>query len=210
MIKAAKNGSGGFHLTRYMHDRKERLEDEAIGNYAVFGQLGGLIISLMCFMKWLTTYNTLMSYILLALTAFGLYMMITGVIVPQSLNWIYRPFSIFGNKIGEIIFDVLLLIVYFVFVLPVGLFMRRKNHEYLYAEWDDKYPFDERSGFTVWKSSASSSKGGMLGTSARIIQMLMMNGKYIFIPAVIILIALGIILFFVSSSVMAPFIYTLF
>ena len=158
-------------MTRYMQDRKERLEDESIGNYAIFGQLGGLIISLLCFMKWLTTYNAVMSYILLALIAFGLYMIISGVIIPQSLEWCYRPFSVFGNKIGEIIFDVLLLIVYFVFVLPVGLFMRRKNHDYLYVEWDDNYPFSERNGFSSWKSSASSSKGGMLGTSARIIQM---------------------------------------
>ena len=186
------------------------MTDEMITNYAVFGQLGGLIVSLLGFMKWLTTYNAVMSNILLALTAFGLYMIISGVILPQSLEWCYKPFSIFGNKIGELIFDVLLLIVYFVFVLPVGLFMRRKNHDYLYLEWDDKYPYDEKNGFTSWKSSGASSKNGMLSTSARIIEMFMMNGKYIFIPAVLILIALGIILFFVSSSVMAPFIYTLF
>ena len=197
-------------MTRYMQERKNRLEDEMITNYAVFGQLGGLILSLLGFMKWLTTYNAVMSYVLLGLTAFGLYMIISGVILPQSLEWCYKPFSIVGNKIGELIFDILLLIVYFVFVLPVGIFMRRKNHDYLYLEWDGKYPFAEREGFTSWKSSGMTSRNGMLSTSARIIEVFMMNGKYILIPAVMILIALGIILFFVSSSVMAPFIYTLF
>ena len=197
-------------MTRYMQERKNRLEDEMITNYAVFGQLGGLILSLLGFMKWLTTYNAVMSYVLLGLTAFGLYMIISGVILPQSLEWCYKPFSIVGNKIGELIFDILLLIVYFVFVLPVGIFMRRKNHDYLYLEWDGQYPFAEREGFTSWKSSGMTSRNGMLSTSARIIEVFMMNGKYILIPAVMILIALGIILFFVSSSVMAPFIYTLF
>lgn len=168
-------------MTRYMQDRKDRLEDEAIVNYAVFGQLGGFIVCLLCFMKWLTTYNALMSNILLALFAFGLYMIISGVIIPQSLEWCYRPFSVFGNKIGELIFDVLLLIVYFVFVFPVGFFMRRKNHDYLYFEWDEKYPFNERSGFTSWKSSVSSSKGGIFRTSTRIIQLFMLNGKYIYL-----------------------------
>ena len=58
-------------MTRYLQDRKERLEDEMITNYAVFGQLGGLIVSLLGFMKWLTTYNAVASNILLASLIFS-------------------------------------------------------------------------------------------------------------------------------------------
>ena len=195
---------------KYLQDRKARLDEKLVNDYAIFGQLGGIIIFILSFAKWLTTYGEITSKILVALMIFGVYMISSGVIIPQSLNWCYKIFSVIGNKIGEIIFKILLFIVYIIFVLPAGYFMRNKKYDYLYLSWNDKYPFEEKNGFTQWHSSGNLSGNGFLSTSGKLLGLFIANGKYIFIPAVLILIALGIILFFVSSSVMAPFIYTLF
>ena len=217
-----KIGSGGLTLikNKYLNDRKKRLELEEISDLAIFGQVGGLIfcwlsgtawINLCWFepSKWLN-YGRVLSPLMVLIFAFGLYMIFCGVIIPQWLNWFYKIFSYIGNKIGEIIFKILLTILYVIFVIPIGIIYNKHRQKYLYAFWDDKYPYDEREGFTDWKPADTSNKKGMAGTSLKLFGMLVNNGQYILIPVVIFLIALGIILFFVSSSVMAPFIYTLF
>ena len=43
-----------------------------------------------------------------------------------------------------------------------------------------------------------------------VLQFFARRGHYIFLPTLIVLLALGVVLFFVKSSALAPFIYTLF
>ena len=43
-----------------------------------------------------------------------------------------------------------------------------------------------------------------------VLQFFARRGHYIFLPTLVVLLALGLVLFFVKSSVLAPFIYTLF
>lgn len=197
-------------MTEYMIERKKRMDDQMLKDYSVFGQLGGLIFCIIGFMKWLTTYNEVLASLLVIIIAFGLYLMVSGIVFPQSIAWFYKLFSFVGNKIGNIIFGILLTVVYLVFLIPVSRFIKRKKGKYLYLSWNGEYPGNEKTGFISWMGTDIADKKGMLGTMTGLMGTFINHGQQIFVPIVVLLVILGVILFFVSSSVMAPFIYTLF
>lgn len=209
MKKAGSNGSGGFRLTKYMELRTKSLKEKEMKDDAVFGLLGGIIMVALGSLRWLISVSWI-SCIWLFIALTGGLLFLTGLIAPCLLRKIYRVFSIVGNKIGEIIFWTLLIIVYCLFIIPVGILMKKKREEYFYAEWENEYTGKEKSGFIVWSGKEKSDRNGMLGTVWGLMEYVIGNGKSFLLPVIVVLIVLGIILFFVSSSVLAPFIYTLF
>lgn len=209
MKKADNNGWGGFRLTNYMKKRKVRLEEEKIEDSSLFGQIAGTILMLIGFLRWMVSYNNI-SYLWMILFMFGIFLFIAGVLIPQCIAWLYDGMRFIGNKVGCIIFSVMLFAVYSIFIIPTGYFIRSRRNDYMYVLWDEEFKGKEISVFFPRKEYKKLEEIGIRGETFKLIQYLIINGKIIFLPVVIILLILGIILFFVSSSIFAPFIYTLF
>jgi len=114
---------------------------------------------------------------------------------------------------GRIIFSVILTALYILFILPVGLFLRRKRETQGYFTWGQTPPAP-RSMFADINQRKSpalkTGKASYFGIVYKLLSVFITNRKFILIPIVIILVIVGLVLFFVSSNVMTAFIYTIF
>lgn len=196
-------------MTKYMKKRKLRLDERRVKDSSLFGLMLGTILIMISLLRWIMTYSN-MSYFWEVSGVIGFFLFIAGALVPQCITWFYKGMRYVGNKIGNVIFSVLLFMVYGLLVIPISFLMRNRKKNYSYALWDDEYKGEDTSCFFPWKEKKKVEARGIRGVSYELIQYFILNGKIIFIPVVIILLMIGIILFFVSSSVFAPFIYTLF
>lgn len=119
------------------------------------------------------------------------------------------------SKIGHGVFVALLCVLYFVMICPVGFWLRwRRGTAPIYA-WEGKSPAPDEG----WRTKSTiviadnlvrlRSRRLIFGPFA-VISFFIRHRSYFLIPLVIILIVMGLTLFFVQTSVLAPFIYTLF
>ena len=196
-------------MTEYMKKRKLRIDEKKVEDSSLFGLMSVIILILISFLRWIVTYSN-MAYLWEISGAIGILLFMAGALVPQSITWFYNGMRCIGNKLGNIIFSVLLFIVYGIFVVPISFIMKNRKNNYSYILWDDEYKGEENSCFSPWKEKKKVEAKGIRGVSFGLIQYMILNRKFIFIPVVVVLLMIGIVLFFVSSSVFAPFIYTLF
>jgi len=143
----------------------------------------------------------------------GLLSLAVALIVPSLLaipeKWLRRV----GGWVGHGIFLALLTVVYFLMIWPMGRWLRRHGAAPIYQWTNTPLPESER-----WQPkivAVRANAGG--GASPRlwlqpyhVISFFLRHKAYFLVPVLLVLIALGLTLFFVQTSVLAPFIYTLF
>lgn len=120
-----------------------------------------------------------------------------------------------GNWIGHGAMTIVLVIVYFAFFWPVGALLRRLKGPDPVYEWRILPP----PGMEGWRtkelppdvaSADAPGRGpGRIGLFT-VLAFFARRGHYLLIPALLVLVSLGIALFFLQTSALAPFIYTLF
>lgn len=191
------------NLNRLHFEKKQR-------DNIVFGQLGGLILVLLGVVRWYADANNEYRLLHLFVISSGIILIALGFLLPDAVSPVYKIFSYIGNKIGSIVFALVLSFIYFFVVAPISYFVKKRQNEYLLMKWEDEYPGSEEYGFTSWNPIGGIVHNSFAGSIFRIIGIFAGSGQAIIIPVVLLLVILGVILFFVSSSVMAPFIYTLF
>ena len=199
-------------MTDYIKEYRQRKLDNKLKDLGFFGIFGGTILILFGSIKWLISDVSFEKWYLV-IAILGWAICISGLIIPDILGGLYRCFIAFGNFIGKIIFSYMLSFVYIILVVPIGLIMRKKRNNYDIAQWDGEYEGKENSGFAAWKNDLQKdekNENSMRGIAFRLLGYFFTSGQYILMPSVFILIVIGVFLFFVSSSVIAPFIYTLF
>lgn len=122
----------------------------------------------------------------------------------------------FGNRVGHVLISIILIPIYYIMIWPAGMVLRRVRGTHpIYAwlnqprddmqGWQDKalpYDLDDPRAYTTNPRR----KVSML----RVILFFIHGGHFLFIPVLIIIVSLGIALFFLQTSALAPFIYTLF
>jgi hypothetical protein len=116
--------------------------------------------------------------------------------------------------VGGALFTILLALVYVALVVPVGWLVRRANGVDPVYSWIHE-PRRDMEGWNPKQVFFEANLGhsGKLSLAKRFVSVLAFfaqRGHYFFLPVLVILIALGMVLFFVKSSALAPFIYTLF
>ena len=111
------------------------------------------------------------------------------------------------------LFAALLTILYCLLIFPIGLLLRGKREAQGYVCWDQARP-EPRSMFMeinqVDTHMQGAAKASYFGVLYRLFSIFIANKKMILIPALIMIVLLGLILFFVSSNVMTAFVYTIF
>lgn len=149
-----------------------------------------------------------------AVAALGL----LGLLITLVLPWLWRGpeagLTAVMRRIGGALFAMLLALIYALLVFPVG-WVRRYVHgaDPIYA-WGSELP-RRMEGWHTKEVLFELNVGAMSNPSflrrfVNVLQFFARRGHYVFLPVLVILLALGIVLFFVQTSALAPLIYTLF
>jgi len=138
-----------------------------------------------------------------------------------AVPWIWalpeRLFRRLANVIGHAIFAAILTVVYFTFFWPIGTIMRCARRSNPICRWDTALP----SGDEAWRpkhltvlAEARAALGArrrhLLLQPVAVLGFFVRRGHYLLVPVLILLIVLGLVLFFLQTSALAPFIYTIF
>lgn len=147
---------------------------------------------------------------------FGLVAVIATLFIPFVWYWPERALRAFGNRVGGLLMNGLLAIVYFAIVWPFGWLLRATRGADPIYRWQIRPP-EGMEGWHVKELPADVRTGaggvgpprGRLGLWA-VLRFFVRGGHYALIPGILVLVSIGIVLFFLQTSVIAPFIYTLF
>lgn len=197
----------------YLRQRAARLAYERLKREIVFA----LVLSTMALTIGAWRYFIVVGAderIALALVVFGIVGLVLALILPCAWIPLERALSWLMGKIGGALFGLVLSVVYFTLITPVGWFLRRHQGSGPIHSWLGEAP--GRLPGWIGKEVAFDAPLAGSGTPslwrrwAGVLRFFAERGHYVFLPALVVLIALGLALFFVKSSALAPLIYTLF
>ncbi|WP_054773630.1 DUF5989 family protein [Methylogaea oryzae] len=141
----------------------------------------------------------------------GVAALLVTLIVPYFWLLPERVLRKFGNWVGHGLMKIILVAVYYGLIWPVGAIMRsRRGTHPLYA-WGAQ-PTEGMEGWhgkTLPYDVANEAGSGNLGLY-KVLLFFVRQGHFLLLPVLIVLISLGVALFFLQTSALAPFIYTLF
>ncbi|MCC7527884.1 MAG: hypothetical protein IT342_05140 [Candidatus Melainabacteria bacterium] len=211
LSKVDRQARGSSHANDYMRRLQLRRERAALKNNVIFGLTFGWVLTLMGTFK---TWILLEGAPAMLLLAAGLAFLTTTLAAPSLMIYPHRVMKAIATFVGTNLFKGILIVVYFVTILPAGLIYQKKNsHEPFYSwsvdkplcieGWTDKETSDESGRTSQYVLPLWLSPLQVLVYFAR-------HSQLLFLPCLIVLLMLGLIGIFVQSSALAPFIYTLF
>lgn len=182
----------------FINKKNEKsIQNSEINNY-IFGLTFGFGITLIFIFRLLYKKLGLLSIIDLIFILYGIFCIILATINPKlklltkirNLN--IKIFNFFGN----LILKTILFVVYFIFVVPVGMYVQKKeksmaattnfvDYKDCYNTKPEKYKF-----LKIFKLFASD--------------------YFYMIPLIIVLLIISFLVVLITSSVFTPLIYTLF
>lgn len=196
----------------FLRRREERRVEHEIKSQTVLGLvLGGALLLVSCYKLYLDPTDWPGFFALLEVL--GLVLLAVTLVIPQVLAPIEAVLRFFATTIGEWVLCAVLAIVYLAIMTPIGYFIRATKGTAPIYRWPSSGPHDwdgwnPKSVSTVVRG-ASDMRGARTGVIG-VIAFFVKRGKILLLPAVVLLIAFGLALYFVKTSVLAPFIYTLF
>lgn len=143
--------------------------------------------------------------------------MLVTLIAPFVWRWPEHLIRRFGNWLGHWAMTALLVPVYYLLFWPFGAFMRMFKGAHPIYRWADA----ATSGMEGWTPKelppdvanararsvdARRRRSGFFGVLVFFVR----RGYFFLLPALLVVVLLGIALFFLQTSALAPFIYTLF
>ncbi len=202
---------GSAHLNDYMRRLQLRKEKAALKNNVIFGLTFGWVFTLMgAFKSWILLEGGLSPFILAA----GLAFLATTLVAPGLMVYPHRVMKAIATFVGTNLFKAILIVVYFLTVLPAGLIYQKKNNHEPFYSWSVDKPLCIE-GWTAKESSDENGKTTEYVLPAwlqplQVVVYFARHSQLLFLPCLIVLLMLGLIGIFVQSSALTPFIYTLF
>ena len=202
--------------TRYARRLAERRELEEIRQLANFGLTLGCVFSLLGGFIWFCVVSRI-DWFWWGMMTSGLVLMFLGTVLPQSLYWPQRLWMGLAHLQGQFMMNILLTIVYFLMLWPLGIWERRKRGgTHPFYSWKDSAPLlksgweelPESSRSAVPDAPLKTGSRSLIGLFAEALRFFTERGHYLLLPILLILLLLGLILFFVQTSALAPLIYT--
>jgi hypothetical protein len=145
----------------------------------------------------------------------GALAMLVTLVAPFAWEVPERGIRRFGNWLGHALMTAILVLVYGLFFWPVGALIRALRGADPVYQWRTTPPAGmegwrrKELPFDVAGASGAGASAGRVGFFA-VLVFFTRRGYYLLIPALVVLVSLGIALFFLQTSALAPFIYTLF
>ncbi len=204
------------HAKNFLARRKLREESRALTQQLVLGFGIGFILLVVGAYKYFISVGAWDALWLGAMWAggFSIAMTLMMPFVWRGLEGLLRKF---GNWLGHGVMTAILTIVYFLLIWPVGALLRASKGQHPIYHWDVK-PHTGMEGWLDKKLPHDLPGSGRRddGVSRRrtgmvsVLVFFARRGHIIFLPLLLLLVSLGIALFFLQTSALAPFIYTLF
>jgi hypothetical protein len=197
----------------YLHSLALRRQAEAIRRQSAYGLVMGWILTLVAGFIYYCVPSRL-DWLWAVLIGVGLLHLAAAVVLPQALAWPERVWMAVARWQGWLVMLILLTVVYFVLLWPAGRLRRRREEGFI--AWEDQPPaatFGWRPIDLAETDSGPATQARRRGLPlllVRVIAFFFRRGNYVLLPILILLLVLGLILYFVQSSALAPFIYTLF
>jgi hypothetical protein len=179
---------------------------------AVFGIAGGFILS--CLFGFRAFYVTEAStWPNAGVSVVGAIMLLTALARPSAVEAILSPLQKIGNRVGGFLLSAFIAAIYFLIMTPVGELYRRTRGAHPFYSWDTAPPQAGIEGWTEKPSAETEIKDGSRWkwtAPFRLVNMIVQRRNFILLPVLLILVMLGMTMFFVHSTGIAPLIYTLF
>ena len=203
--------------TRYLRRLNERRETDEIRQLTNFGLTIGWLFTLLGGFCWFCVISQIDWFWRIVMTA-GLLLLFLGTVLPQSLYWPHRLWMGLAHLQGRLVMTVLLTVVYFGLMSPLGWWeRRRRGGSQPFHSWD-KTPPTRTTGWEALPQTTADSiareakRSGSRSLTSLFVETLTFfaeRGHYLLLPVLLFLLLLGLILFFVQTSALAPFIYTI-
>ena len=136
----------------------------------------------------------------------GLALIILGTFFPQRMLPVTKKLSAFLNKIGVFILRALLVPIYLLTYITTFWYAKKKNREYAFIKWEEAPPV--QPSFFEKEVAATIDERKAFGVVGSIFADLSAHKAYILLPMVLVLLLIGLLFFFISSSTVFSFIYT--
>ena len=187
----------------YINNKKNLLKIKKERDNYIFGLIFGLFLALTNIFIFLSTPDIkILNLINISFIIVGNIYVLMVTIYPNIINPLHNLIKFITNIIGNILFKIILSIIYLILVIPIGLIIKLKNK---------KKSINLKTNFIDCNENCDIINYNKGKYKIFSIFKLFTNENYILIlPLIIILILIGILLMFVQSNVIAPFIYTLF
>lgn len=179
---------------------------------AVFGVAGGFIVFLWFGFRALYVPEA-SPWPNWAASAIGGILFLAGLALPSSVNVILSPLQKIGNRVGGMLLSAILAAIYFIVVTPIGALHRVLRGSRPFYRWDTAQPEGDAEGWTeksVAETEAVEGSQWKWTAPVRLVAFIARRKNYILLPVLVILVVLGMAMFFVHSTGIAPLIYTLF
>lgn len=188
----------------YFYKKRIRAANES----SIVGIILGFILLLTGAYKALCTIGILC--VLCKVVAFsGFVLIILGGFFSPLLEKPVAAMRKLLSVFGSVILKVLIAPVY-LFMIIIGIFNRKSySNKFLFRSWENQCD-TETTLFDFRKTVYNRKKYVLFDLISRMITLFALYKMYIVIPVVIILFALGLIIFFASSNAVFSFVYTLF
>ncbi|MBS1107639.1 MAG: hypothetical protein H6Q91_3141 [Deltaproteobacteria bacterium] len=199
----------------YLGRLRERTAFLALKRQIVLGLAGGWLLLLLGGFRhlYVATAREATSF---ALIAAGATLFAVGLVRPQGLAVVERAIRAATGWIGKGILLAFLSLTYFLIITPVGVAWRALRGSDPFYAWTGEAPAVTQGWVpksVVDDRRSASSEAAMRPLSSQlfvVIGYFVRNGHFVLVPVVVFLLLAGLVLFFVKSSALAPFIYTLF
>jgi hypothetical protein len=202
----------------YLQQLALRREAAEIRRLIAYGLTIGWILTLVAGFLFFCVKSRL-DWLWCSFIVIGILHLAAAVVLPQALIWPERIWMAIARWQGHIVMTVLLSFVYYLLLWPAGRLSRSSATGFF--RWAEQPPVTTTAWQAIELSGnefSGSEPPGSLRSRSRGLPLLLFSvigffvrrGNYILLPIVILLIVLGLVLFIVQSSVLAPFIYPLF
>ena len=194
----------------YLDRRKNRLARTKLKQHIVFGLIVSFFILAVSGLKY---YLEIGGWDSLWRVTMWIGLMLFALTILLPSIWEYPELALrkLASMFGSLIFSIMLSLLYFIFFWPMGIIVRKIYGMHPIYCWQQNPP--EQTSYWQDKSAeviTEDSKFPFILQPLSIILWFMKKENCLFLPVIIILIILGLLLFFVQTSSLAPFIYTIF
>jgi hypothetical protein len=197
----------------YLEQLALRREAMAIRRQIGYGLVMGWLLTLGCGFMFFCVPSRL-DALWSVLIVVGLLHLAVAVVLPQALYWPERAWTAIARWQGWLVMTILLTVVYFALLWPASRFSRRRIRGFI--SWQTK----SNHLSSVWEpidlpdAEAATTSGGRARSLPilffGVLGFFFRRGNYLLLPILVLLLILGLTLYFVQSTALAPFIYTLF
>ena len=222
----------GLRRSSYLSQLAERREREEVRQLTSFGLTMGWLFTLLGGFCWFCVISQI-DWFWRALMTSGLLLLVLGTVLPQALAGPHRLWMGLAHLQGRLVMTVLLTVVYLVMIVPLGWYQRRRQGGgQPFYRWDPTQPASTQpsqnlpsqnlpAGTTAWETLSPSESSptttrrqtgrtrSLVSLLAETLSFFAQRGHYLLLPVLLFLLLLGLILFFVQTSALAPFIYTI-